>query len=120
MLRLMCDEIRDMPTRQKATVWLLYRLMSGLSERYFCAGWLDGLEFSLWSAAHGLGKVRRFISRCDAEHLRKLSKRAGGWIVWDDGPRFVSMEKWLETLSASPSTEQCSQHHPSSKEIQAH
>jgi hypothetical protein len=100
----MRDEIRDMPTRQKATVWLLYRLMSDLSERYFCAGWIHGLEFSLWSAAQGLGKVKRFISRCDAEHLRKLSKRAGGWIVWDDssghpnvlaGPCFLPMEEWL-------------------------
>ncbi len=124
--------IRDMPARQRGSVHLLYTCMNDLSERYWAARWINGLEYTLWTMANGLGKRRRRISRCEAERLLKLSNRVGGWIVWDDlsyediqklktdtttiphGPRFVPMSQWLEMYSrrAMASPEQSQQLSP--------
>lgn len=101
--------IRNLPTRNRHSARILDRFMSDLSERNFCGGWVHGLEYSLWEAAQGIGPRRRWVCRCDAERLRKLAKRVGGWIVFDlsfgpdrrptgpFGPRFVPLNEWLET-----------------------
>ena len=65
----------------------LLRRMEDISEDFWCAGWIRGLEFSLW----------RDIN----EHpdLAKLSKQCGGWWIWadcDDMRKFVSTDEWLK------------------------
>jgi hypothetical protein len=41
---------------QTITASLLRKLMSGISEDYWCAGWLSGLEYTLWDAVTGKRK----------------------------------------------------------------
>jgi hypothetical protein len=42
---------------QAITAGLLRKLMSGISEDYWCAGWLSGLEYTLWDAVTGSEKM---------------------------------------------------------------
>jgi hypothetical protein len=86
---------RDLTTPQAE----LASYMSELSEECYCAGWLIGLEFSLWKAMNtgkgsgGFGCLREF----ELAHLRELSEACGGWIVWGkDGEEFVPLEEWKE------------------------
>lgn len=79
-------------------------LMTGISEEFWAAGWMSGLEFSLWRAAnggergYGMGK----ISDRQATLLKLLSDEAEGWWIYEDsiGPRFLSMKAWLAKLDA--------------------
>lgn len=76
--------------------------MSAISEDYYCAGWLIGLEFSLWAMV--LGGPRDFgigtVTEEEIQELRRLSDACGGWIVWRQedtfimGQRFMPMELW--------------------------
>ncbi len=62
-------------------------LMSDTSEEHYCAGWLMGLEYSLWAMCEngptrwGLGHVEQGT----IDELLRLSAAAGGWWVWHDG-----------------------------------
>lgn len=74
--------------------------MSDLSEEYYCAGWLIGLEFSLWSMLEG--GSRNFgmsvVTEKEIGELRSLHKRCDGWWVWSEdlqGEAFVSTEEWI-------------------------
>lgn len=96
----------------------LYVLMSDISENYMCAGWLIGLEETLWKIlvawragctdediTFGFGP----ISREDLEALDESQRAVGGWVVWDTHPAakeagvvplddygvFVPEEVWL-------------------------
>lgn len=89
----------------------LDQLMSDLSEDYTCAGWLIGLENSLW-----LDLTSEHISpsgfwsedwngdgteyRNRLEEIGRMAARCGGWIVWKEGlgERFVSFQEWGEIL----------------------
>jgi hypothetical protein len=76
----------------------LLALMAGLSEEYWCAGWLTGLEYSLWriepGARFGMGR----ISPRQATLLTLLAEEAGGWWVWYREPVFLPMAEWLDHL----------------------
>ena len=76
--------------------------MSDLSEGYYCAGWLVGLEQTLWRCWErapfkwGFGVV----SVEDANRLQVLHEKAGGWwTTVDHWQRFVTTEEWLATDS---------------------
>jgi hypothetical protein len=85
----------------KPPVWAqLADLMSRLSEDYYCAGWLIGLEYDLWRAIFA---ERRFgfgeIPAYDLLQLARLADQLGGWVVWDDEkhkPKFVFLNEWLQ------------------------
>ena len=76
----------------------LAKHMSNISEDCYCAGWLSGLEYSLWDfmvdgpGEWGMGEV----SVSDVTRLRELSAKAGGWIVWRAGvgETFVQLADW--------------------------
>ena len=93
---------------QRITADLLRKLMSEISEEYWCAGWLGGLEHVLWDVV--TGKRTDICTPEEIEQLKYLSEKCGGWIVWDkEGicERFVSMEEWLRLYEArhhSPTT----------------
>ena len=80
----------------------LLGLMAGISEEYWCASWLTGLELSLWQARNsdedyhfGQGVVTERQRRL----LRDLSEEAGGWWTYgDNGPKFVRLEEWKASL----------------------
>jgi hypothetical protein len=83
---------------------LLARLMSDLSEDYFCAGWLDGCEYALWADLTGSVSEDEKgwgISEADKEELRVAQQLAGGWIVWSEEKgetEFLPLKDWLEHL----------------------
>jgi hypothetical protein len=86
---------------QTITASLLRKLMSGISEEYWCAGWLSGLEYTLWDAVTGKGKD--ICSLEEIEQLKYLSGKCGGWIIWDEqakDEKFVPMEEWLRPYEA--------------------
>jgi hypothetical protein len=79
----------------------LAALMSEISEEYFCAGWLVGLERSLWpmlsggDRSFGLGEV----TEREVAELKRLHEKAGGW--WTDGGDvFVTTAEWTALLAA--------------------
>ena len=84
--------------------------MSEVSETYYCAGWLDGLEFSLWSFVTDTSGephecIRGEVSRAEVESLRTLSQKARGWWRWDDdigGEVFVPLAEWERLYAAGP------------------
>jgi hypothetical protein len=86
-------------------------MMSDLSEDYYCAGWLVGLELSLWKDltaesppmegfwSDGLGSSENYWSTLD--EIGRQSARCGGWIIWDNnevGEKFVSFAEWGKLL----------------------
>jgi hypothetical protein len=77
---------------------LLADLMSEVSERCFCAGWMQNLEYVLWNALLK-GEMKygydRIITQ-DISALRELSLEAGCWIVFDDevGEKPIALIKW--------------------------
>ena len=81
----------------------LVAIMGEISERVYCAGWMDGLEHILWSilvdenpGVVGLGRV----THAEIEVMRCISSQLQGWIHWaditDDGPTFIPMLEWLQ------------------------
>ena len=77
----------DLPTREAAAK-LLAMVMSDISETYYCAGWLIGLEDDLWNACaevkaypYGMGAVQPD----EVLTLRVLASLAGGWVGWAEG-----------------------------------
>jgi len=84
----------SLPTEARLCAGLLARFMSDLSEDYWAAGWLVGLEFELWSAVR---EDATRIGPANAARLRYLSSKCGGWIVWDEtGLRYVPLDEWRE------------------------
>jgi sodium/hydrogen exchanger family protein len=78
----------------------LRRLMSDVSEDYYCAGWLTGLEFTLWKAATE-GPIPFGMSAIPALtclQLARLAELCSGWWRWSDEAKeevFVPMGEWL-------------------------
>jgi len=85
---------------------LLYRVMSGISEDCWCAGWLVDCEYALWANLTGkdVAGVRAWnIPEHDVEELRLAHNVANGWIVWSEEKRdliFLSTEERLQQLAA--------------------
>lgn len=76
---------------------LLANFMSELSEEAYCAGWMDGLEYSLYHfVKNGAGAYgQTHISDEDIAKLKRLSELAGGWIDGTD-EKIVPIEQWEE------------------------
>lgn len=80
---------------------LLLKEMEALSEECFCAGWMDGLEDSLWKAATSTQAYRYGMCEIPLEQCRKLHQLAldaGGWWVWERGTTFMPLEEWMKSL----------------------
>jgi hypothetical protein len=79
---------------------MLVVLMSDISEDCWCAGWLMGCEYSLWSIkenAEDRTWGMAWVSDDDCAKLRELSAQCGGWWIWDreaGGNVFLTLEEW--------------------------
>lgn len=77
----------------------LEQAMCDISEDCYCAGWLNSLEFDLWTFClngpgdYGMGKVEQD----DIDRLKKWSGRAGGWWQYQ---RFVPLAEWQQIYAA--------------------
>lgn len=89
----------------KDAAQMLCDLMSDISERYWCAGWLNGLEYRLWEALKNQDMTDECFSLKGYEvvELRRLHEKCGGWWVYDNeiGEKFVTTEEWLGMVEAS-------------------
>ena len=85
--------------------------LSEISEEYYCASWLCGLEFTLWGMlegaprSFGLGEV----TETEIATLRGLHAKCKGWWVWKEsedrlasGAVFVTDEEWRAIVAAHP------------------
>ncbi len=77
--------------------------MSAISEDFYCAQWLDRLEFSLWNIM--ISDSRKFgfgeVDSCKLNELRSLHDKCGGWWMWSDFSQttiFVTTNEWNEIL----------------------
>jgi hypothetical protein len=91
-----------MKIRRNESVNRLKALMSDISERCWCAGWLVDTEYVLWDAVIN-GPIQRWgqdeITEEDTAALKVLSDEIGGWIGWKDEkmePSYVPMSEWLK------------------------
>ncbi len=82
----------------------LYALMAGISEEFWCAGWMHGLEYALWDALTNDGRRsygRGYISERQRDLLRMLADECCGWWMWDtDLGRigFVRLPDWRQIV----------------------
>ena len=76
----------------------LAELMSDISENAWRAGWMQGLEYELWTAVKSPAgsDTRRLATQAQLERLSQLSKGCGGWIVFDQEREeiFVALAEW--------------------------
>lgn len=87
----------------------LCAFMSVLSEKYYCAGWLIGLEYQLWSMVHGGSREcgPYTVTPEEVTKLRRLHERAGGWWMWAEdsqepgasGQVFVPTAEWRKVVA---------------------
>jgi hypothetical protein len=79
----------------------LLALMTGISEDYWCAGWMSGLELSCWKARNEgpLNYGRGVITQRQCDLLRLLSEQADGWWTYDNGPVFVRLAQWQDRVA---------------------
>jgi len=97
--------------RMQAAQRALLVYMRHLSEENWCAGWLIGLEFTLWdwvlrrqSGAEPASEFER-ANIPDTEVLSWLAEQAGGWWHWDEEsrePKFVPPNEWVEMYRSRP------------------
>lgn len=87
--------------------FVLYQAMSDISEEQWFAGWLGGLEYTLWSALQG-GELMG-IDRDALAFVAAMSVKTGKWIIWRDdktmpfdeqGPYAVPLIDWLAIYGA--------------------
>jgi len=75
----------------------LFALMTGISEEFYCAGWMMGLEHSLWGMVEGgpRGYGMGTVSERHVELLRLLAEESDGWWTWaNDEPLFIALNVW--------------------------
>ena len=86
---------------QNITAGLLLKIMSAISEEYWCAGWLHDLEYILWDAV--IGRRKDICTPEEIKQLKYLSEKCGGWIILDTQTRseiFVPMQQWRRLYEA--------------------
>ena len=83
----------------------LAEYMSSLSEAAYHAGWVEGLEFSLWRAiVQGPFKYGQLqLTNEHVQRLAQLSDRCGGWIVFHEEQEesFVPLDAWKRALECA-------------------
>jgi hypothetical protein len=87
------NPVRGRLTAKEIHRALLLRTMRDLSEQYYTAGWIIGLEFYLWHTATTKPHTE------EGQTLMFLAEASGGWWMWDDGkggPLFVPLPIWTE------------------------
>lgn len=95
------EDVNKPLVRQIMREWLAHD-MSDISETYWCAGWLHGLEYTLWDAVIGLphNPLGKDISTRRIERLGKVAAIIGEWIVYgENGPEPVALDAWKRLFS---------------------
>jgi hypothetical protein len=93
------NEVSCGDTAEGAALGLL-GIMTGISEEFWCAGWMSGLEYDLWLAEAGKHYGQGQLTERQATLLKLLSEESGGWWRWDKdkGPKFIRLDAWRKSL----------------------
>lgn len=79
----------------------LRSLISEFSEEWWCAGWMEDIEYLVWY----LGDAEPINNKMDqAKRIVDLGKEWGIWVRWNDELEFmkgycveeIPMDKWLK------------------------
>ena len=75
----------------------LETFMSDISEKCYCAGWISGLEYTLWYAVENgpLEYGHGIVTPEEIEQLKKLSQACSCWIFMDDDKEETAIELLL-------------------------
>jgi len=78
---------------------ILQQIMSDISERCWCAGWMMGTEHALWRAIQTPDEEpfdwgQDEVTPEERQQLRWLSEQCGGW--WCNYDRFLPLDEWKE------------------------
>lgn len=78
---------------------MIINTLEHISEDLYCAGWLAGIEHSIWSKLLGDSLANNIIYN-DILELRKLAAECKGWVRWDDSKEsnnviYIPMDEWL-------------------------
>jgi hypothetical protein len=93
-------EYDDSGTFWDAATRYLCARMSEISEDAWFAGWLTGLEFTLWHVAETDTTDGR-ICELEARSIVNMARELRCWWVWgDDGPTRLSLGEWLPMYEA--------------------
>ena len=97
------------PTYEELAKDTLLRMMEDFSQDYWCAGWLSGLEFTLWDAMTNGPEDSEWeqLEERDLKRMKSLHEQVGGWWIWDDnevGNRFVTTDEWLKIYAQKKET----------------
>jgi hypothetical protein len=101
----------EQPTHEELARETLLRMMCDFSEECWCAGWLSGLEFTLWNGVTTgrMGSGWFAVNERELARMKYLHELAGGWWMWaegEDGERFVTTEEWLRIVSEHAATQE--------------
>lgn len=91
--------------------YLLYSLMSQISEEVVKASWIEGNEIYIWTRLQEEKDLESAPGLL--QKVAELSTKLQGWIVWLDketnpnlslpeqwGPRFVPLDVWKESIGS--------------------
>lgn len=83
--------------RNRNAAELLLIEMEDISEDCWCAGWMDGLEFSLWKILESGERHygHSTVNETQIERLRYLSSEAGGWWYWNGAAEPLARETFI-------------------------
>lgn len=104
----MADDVRCGDAFEGAALGLL-GLMTGISEEFWCVGWMSGLEYTLWYVEAGQEYGQGMISERQSTLLRLLHEECDGWWAWIGegmaaGPKFLTTAEWLQHVAAKQYT----------------
>jgi hypothetical protein len=90
---------------------LLLNYISELSEEYYCASWLDSIEFQLWDLLQqqyeDIIKIdfwRKRVDKEELEDMRFLAEATNCWGIWDEEPEAIPipLEQWISIRVGKP------------------
>lgn len=94
---------------QKVSAALLLIKMENISEDWYCAGWMCGLEFMLWEMVTA-GGAKPGMSKEECDEFLQLAHDAGGCYEFDNKltplPEWeAKYAEWLRTEAAKQTKE---------------
>ena len=86
-------------------VSMLQSYIEDISDDCFCATWLSGIEYELWSIIQGDTPAINLYStiyQSELDDMKLLSTEINGWVTWGDDdiqPMYISLDEWLITYN---------------------
>lgn len=86
------------PSESEIAKHTLLRVMRDWSEDAYAAGWMSGLEITIWGMVQRWKKGDPDLGELDCAMFDYLHEKAKGWWVWDEEaghPVFLPKKTWV-------------------------